>query len=240
MTNFPSWADHILALLVGCIIPMMTTYRNSKSPMPTHMTSSQKKSMYVSGSLSLFFIALVVVLVWVLSRRPLEELGLKRPGEDSSYWWFLLVFVGLYIGDTVFSVVVKENREKTMEEWRKRTSFLPTRRNELPLYLLLCFNAGVFEEIIFRGFLVNYCYYLFPVTGQRELWAVTFPALVFSIAHYYQGTKAVIKIFVLSILFGFIFIRSNSLLVVMALHFLVDAGGGILTMKLMKEEEKVD
>jgi membrane protease YdiL (CAAX protease family) len=69
------------------------------------------------------------------------------------------------------------------------------------------------------------------------LLSVFLPAFVFSIAHFYQGVKAVIKIFVLAVLFGYLFVFSGSLLIVMILHFLVDAVGGLLTIKYMKEEE---
>jgi membrane protease YdiL (CAAX protease family) len=61
------------------------------------------------------------------------------------------------------------------------------------------------------------------------------PAVSFSIAHIYQGTKAVLKILLLAVFFGLIFRLSGSLLVVMLLHFLVDAGGGIFTVAYFKE-----
>jgi membrane protease YdiL (CAAX protease family) len=62
------------------------------------------------------------------------------------------------------------------------------------------------------------------------------PAFFFAIAHFYQGSRAVLKIFILAAVFGYVFIYSGSLLVVMILHFLVDAIGGLLTMKYIKEE----
>jgi membrane protease YdiL (CAAX protease family) len=69
--------------------------------------------------------------------------------------------------------------------------------------------------------------------------SILLPAFVFSVAHFYQGVKAVVKIFILAIIFGYIFIYSGSLLIVMILHLLVDAIGGLLTMKYMKEDEEV-
>ena len=128
--------------------------------------------------------------------------------------------------------------DESIEEWKKRTPFLPTKKSELPEYLLLCFSAGVFEEIVYRGYLVTYCWYLFTGFQYQELLSILLPAFFFSIAHFYQGTKAVIKIFVLAIVFGYVFLYSGSLLVVMILHFAVDAVGGILTMKYLKEENK--
>ena len=68
--------------------------------------------------------------------------------------------------------------------------------------------------------------------------AVVLPAFAFSVAHFYQGAKAVLKIFFLAIFFGYLFIFSGSLLIVMILHFLVDAVGGLLTIKYMKEHDQ--
>jgi membrane protease YdiL (CAAX protease family) len=238
MDNFPVWADHILAFLVGFVIPLLTSYRNAKNPLPAQFDSQQKKRLYLSGSFSLFIIAFIIVLVWVLFNRPLEGLGLTKPGENKSYWWFVLVFIALYIIDTVLAVAVPSGREKTIQRWKTRTPFMPMLPGEFPLYLLLCFSAGIFEEIIFRGFLVTYCYYAFSGIAQQEFWAVLLPAVIFSLAHYYQGSKAVLKIVVLSFLFGYIFIKSGSLLVIMLLHFMVDVAGGLLTLRFMNKETK--
>src|SRR6185503_20352429 len=124
----------------------------------------------------------------------------------------------------------------TVDNWKKRTPFLPTKNNELPEYFLLCFSAGVFEEIVYRGYLVTYCWYLFDGTEYQRMLSIILPAFVFSVAHFYQGAKAVFKIFVLSIIFGYLFIYSGSLLIVMILHFLVDVIGGLISMKYIKEE----
>jgi membrane protease YdiL (CAAX protease family) len=141
----------------------------------------------------------------------------------------------VYSLDTVLTIFSKKSIDTTIDNWKKRTPFLPTKNNELPEYFLLCFSAGVFEEIVYRGYLVNYCWYLFDGYDYQQLLSVFLPAFVFALAHFYQGSKAVIKIFVLAVFFGYLFIFSGSLLMVMILHFLVDAIGGLLTIKYMKE-----
>ena len=148
----------------------------------------------------------------------------------------MIAFTLVYLLDTVTTLSSKKGIDTTIDNWKKRTPFLPTKNKELPEYFLLCFSAGVFEEIVYRGYLVNYCWYLFDGYNYQQLLSVFLPALVFSIAHFYQGGKAVLKIFVLAVFFGYLFIFSGSLLMVMILHFLVDAIGGLLTIKYMKED----
>ncbi len=61
------------------------------------------------------------------------------------------------------------------------------------------------------------------------------PAFLFSLAHYYQGWHSMLKIFLLSLLLGIIFILSESLVIVMVIHFLIDLTGGIIAMKYLRE-----
>lgn len=238
MDNFPLWADHILAIVFGIAIPFYAAYKRPKDLVGRHFESHQKKSIYLANSFSLFVMALVIIVVWLLFKRPLAELGFKPISNIEGWWWLALIFILLYIIDTVVAITSKENLKKNFDANNSKTPFMPTKRHELPLYFLMCFSAGVFEEIIFRGFLVTYFMFLLSDIVSGEMWAVFLPALVFSVAHYYQGSKAVLKILILSVLFGYIFILSDSLLIVMLLHFLVDAVGGLLTMKYMKKEKE--
>ena len=237
MDNFPHWVDHILALLLCAGIPLQGALQHRKGFSGILLSSEQKKRIYISGSFSLFVMGAVVMLVWLFFKRPLPDIGLTQPSNFSSWWWLVIVFALLYLADTVITLSTKNELDKATEEFKKRTPFLPTKKSEIPEYLLLCFSAGVFEEIVYRGYLVNYCWYLFEGYNYQQMLSVFLPAFVFSISHFYQGIKAVIKIFVLAVLFGYLFIFSGSLLIVMIIHFLVDAAGGFLTMKYMKEQE---
>jgi membrane protease YdiL (CAAX protease family) len=183
--------------------------------------------------------AAIIMSVWLLFKRPVAELGLTQPANTRSWLWLVIVFVIIYMMDAVITLSSKKGIDITVDKWKQRTPFLPTKRNELPEYLLLCFSAGVFEEIVYRGYLVTYCWYLFEGMDYQTFLSILLPAFVFSVAHFYQGVKAVVKIFILAIIFGYIFIYSGSLLIVMILHLLVDAIGGLLTMKYMKEDEEV-
>lgn len=234
MNNFPHWIDHIVAFIFCAAIPFYAGWKKRKGFTITYFSSAEKKNIYVSGSFSLFLMAAVVITVWLIFRRAVSELGLTQPVNINQWWWVLLIFIVVYVGDIIITLFNKKGIEEAKDNWKKRTPFLPTRKNELPEYVLLCFSAGVFEEIVYRGYLITYCIYLFEQSAFQNYLAIFFPALVFSIAHFYQGFKAVIKIFVLSVFFGYLFLLSGSLLIVMILHFLVDLAGGLLTMKYLK------
>ena len=235
MDKFPLWLDHILAFIFCIAIPLYGARQRKGFPGIT-FNSFHKKQLYISGSFSLFLLGAAVGIVWLIFQRPLSELGLTQPTNFSGWWWMPIVFILIYLIDAIFTLSTKKGIDETVENWKNRTPFLPTKIKELPEYFLMCFSAGVFEEIAYRGFLVTYCWYLFDGSNYQQLLAIAVPAFAFAVAHFYQGAKAVLKIFFLAMFFGYMFLLSGSLLMVMILHFLIDAIGGLLTIKYMKEE----
>jgi membrane protease YdiL (CAAX protease family) len=235
MNNFPHWIDHLLAFVFSVALPLFSIRQYRFKP-NRPFTSGEKKHIYLFGSLNLFILGLVVMVVWLFFRRPVTELGFMNPVNPGSWWWIVLVLVLLYFLDAFISVSTKEKLKDSIETWKQRTPFVPAQKNELPLYFLLCVSAGVCEELVYRGYLISYCQHLFQASPNSEALSVMLPAVVFSAAHYYQGFKAVMKILVLSVFFGFIFLRSGSLIPVIMLHFLIDAAGGLFTVAFSKKE----
>ena len=90
-------------------------------------------------------------------------------------------------------------------------------------YLLFLFpvawgSAAVGEELLVRGYL------LYRMEILSNTWiAVILQALIFSLAHLYQGWMGVINIFVLALVFGIVFVRSGrSLWPLILAHGLID------------------
>ncbi|MBO6557761.1 MAG: CPBP family intramembrane metalloprotease [Pseudomonadales bacterium] len=94
---------------------------------------------------------------------------------------------------------------------------------DLTYYLLFLFpvawgSAAVGEELLVRGYL------LYRMETLSNTWiAVILQALIFSLAHLYQGWMGVINIFVLALVFGIVFVRSGrSLWPLIVAHGLID------------------
>jgi uncharacterized protein len=237
MHNFPGFADHIYALLFGLIIPFVSGYRSAAAFQDIAFDSSTKKRLYRANSLSIGFSAMLIVGIWLIYQRPLSALGFNLPRSVSNWALALTgLFLVLYIADIISSLYPSSSRTETIEHWENNTPFLPTKPGELPMYFVMCVSAGLFEEIIYRGFFITYAEKLFASYNYPGMWAVTLPAMVFSIAHIYQGHKAVFKILLLSFLFGLIYYLTRSLLIVVILHFLVDWVGGLLNYYFMRKQ----
>ena len=178
------------------------------------------------------------MLVWGLYLRPYSQLGFATPASlgKTVQWWMIGLFVVIYVMDMIHSIYGSTELEQTISRLEEQTPFMPTKIVELPAYIIMCISAGVFEEIVFRGYMITFFKTILTGIPSVAVWAVMTPAIIFSLAHYYQGPKAVFKILVLSLLFGMIFWHSGSLYAVIILHFLVDFVSGLLSIYLAKNK----
>jgi membrane protease YdiL (CAAX protease family) len=239
MNNFPNWADHIVAFIFCILIPLQAIRQNLRNNSAVEYNSRQKQTVYYSTCFSLFIMAAIIVSVWLLFKRPLSAIGFTVSTDGRLWIWTVIVFVLVYAIDTISSVATSKNISASMRDWQKRTPFMPTETKELRAYLLLCLCAGVFEETVYRGYLVTYFEHLCRGSAYQQTLPVILPAFVFSISHFYQGVKSMLKIFILSAFLGFIFIQSGSLVIVMALHFIINVIGGLLTVRYMRKNNEL-
>jgi len=103
---------------------------------------------------------------------------------------------------------------------------LPRTRAEIAAYLLLCATAGFCEEIIFRGYLHRQ----FTAWSGSTYAGLLLQALLFGLAHGYQGARLMTVIAVFGCLFGLLAQWRQSLRPGMIAHFLQDASAVLLTL----------
>lgn len=240
MDNFPSIADHLFIWAFGIIIPFFSGLQSAKLSGAITFDSSARMRLYLANSVMLGIAGSSILILWAASQRSFETLGFKRVDwqHQEVVIIAMILFTLLYLADILItSKSIKQHPSSS--DWIKRYSFLPQYPRELPSYLVLCMSAGLFEEIIYRGFMVAY---FTPHNHNNIPWmAILAPAVLFSLAHYYQGWTAVIKITIFSILFGIIFIYSNSLYPTILMHLLVDVISGIFYMhQLNKLRDRSD
>lgn len=240
MDNFPAFADYLLVLIFGILLPFISGVQSAAAfkEMTTSFDTATKRRFYLGNSLFLFIIAFVIMIVWRLYERPFSALGFTSPSAigKTTPWWMIGLFVALYAMDSIHSFFDKTELAKTKNRLEEQTPFMPTQLKDLPAYFIMCISAGVFEEIVFRGYLISFFRYLFAGIPAAAAWSLITPAVIFSLAHYYQGPKTVFKILVLSLLFGMIFWHSGSLYAVIIIHFVVDLASGFISIYLAKKE----
>ncbi len=103
-------------------------------------------------------------------------------------------------------------------------SLLPQSFAEVLVWIATCITAGICEEMAFRGYLQRQFHAL---TGKMA-WAVLLQALVFGIAHGYQGWRNIVVISVLGVLYGALAAWRKNLRANMVAHAWADVWEGWL------------
>jgi membrane protease YdiL (CAAX protease family) len=107
---------------------------------------------------------------------------------------------------------------------------LPHTPGEVAHFGLVSLSAGVCEEILFRGFVLAYLQALVP--GFAALFV---SALLFGMAHAYQGNRGVLQTGVVGLVLGAFFLMGGSLWVPMLLHAAVDMNSGLTAYAILRE-----
>ena len=97
---------------------------------------------------------------------------------------------------------------------------LPNTAVERAAFALLSLTAGLCEEVLYRGFLIRFlheCGVAMPLVG-----ALAVSALVFGLAHAYQGFKGVVGTTIGGLSLGLMFLLSGSLIPGIVVHALMD------------------
>ena len=88
------------------------------------------------------------------------------------------------------------------------------------LFALLCITAGVCEEWIYRGFLLHL--FVTELPGANGWLIVLAAAVMFGVAHTYQGRSGGVLTGLLGFVFALLYISSGSLLLSIIMHALLD------------------
>ncbi len=144
-----------------------------------------------------------------------------------TFWAGILMvkLFALYLCWHVLSIRNDSEQRRQLAEAMKAHSWLmPATRKEVNCFTFgVSCSAGICEEILFRGFLLGT---LSSVTGM--IGAVVFSSIVFELCHVYQGWVNVIRTSVIGIILSGIYLTTDSLIIVIVLHALVDIYGGVI------------
>jgi membrane protease YdiL (CAAX protease family) len=228
ITEFPSITDHLLVWIFGIILPFLSGLQSDKLNGELQFDASGRKKLYLGNSIMLTTAGSIILGLWYFKGRSWQSMGFQMPDWKNKEV-VVISIVLLSLGYLLDLVITYRYQKEKKEEWFDKSSFLPHEFKELPAYVLLCICAGIFEEIIYRGFMVNY--FLEMDSSKIQWTAIIAPAILFSLAHFYQGWAAVMKISLLAILLNLIFIYSNSLYPSMIIHFAIDLISGVAGMK---------
>jgi uncharacterized protein len=230
--------DHIFFFLLCFVMPGMAVLSDlSSKKMDEEMGGideeeiikmhyPSKKHIYYTNGMFLVIGALLIIALWMFNSRPLADLGFINPKFDNMVILHAIALIFIYLIDTFTNY---QSHKDDLAELKKLDYIMPTSWQDYRHFIFLAVAAGVCEEIIFRGFLMNYVQQSMVHSEFRTIITLVLPALAFSLGHIYQGIQSVVKIFAISLLFGAVYMYSGSLYIVIAIHVAIDLlSGGVL------------
>jgi membrane protease YdiL (CAAX protease family) len=144
-------------------------------------------------------------------------------------FWFvaLLLLFGLRVA---LGTIDLHNMQKSVDDTvRILGPMAPHTYLEAGLFVLLSVSAGLFEEIIFRGYLQRQ----FSAFGRNAIVGIVVSAAIFGLGHGYQGARMMIVIGVFGAFFGILAHFRKSLRPGMMAHAFQDSIAGIALFRLV-------
>ena len=139
----------------------------------------------------------------------------------------LLLLFGIRVA---LGTINLHNMQKSVEDTvRLLGPMAPHTYLEAALFVLLSVCAGLFEEIIFRGYLQRQ----FGALGRNAIVGIVASGVLFGLAHGYQGTRMMIVIAFYGTFFGILAHLRKSLRPGMMAHALQDSIAGIELFRLV-------
>jgi membrane protease YdiL (CAAX protease family) len=150
-------------------------------------------------------------------------------------FWFVSIFV-LFGIRVALGTIDLHNMQKSVDDMVKNLGpMAPHTYLEAGLFVLLSICAGLFEEIIFRGYLQRQ----FGALGRNAIAGIVASGIVFGLAHGYQGRRMMVVIGIYGIFFGILAHLRKSLRPGMMAHAFQDSIAGFGLFKLVTRHQSL-
>jgi hypothetical protein len=169
--------------------------------------------------------SMLVFTQWIVTRRPWSSLRLGF--EATSRFWIGAGIIAA--GCLMYGVQIAVARRRPRwwavlrREARRLSAMVPADDREFKAWVVLSVTAGICEEIVYRGFLIWY------VAHATHVWiAASAAAMIFGVAHAYQGPVAVVKTCVYGLVMGGMYVLMGSIWLLMLVHAATDIVAGMV------------
>lgn len=180
---------------------------------------------YVRRIISSWVLLSIAVVILLHDGTPPSRIGLLLPNP---WWSTLLAFLGVGLLFAVVLIIhlyaMNDEQMATRLARDKRRLALPRTLSERLAWVGVSVNAGIWEEIVFRGFLPWYLVHHLTLFGFAIpfVWAAVFSLILFSLGHLYQGWGGVLGVSLVGISLALLYALTGNLWASMLWHTLFD------------------
>lgn len=225
------WDFWLIFLALGVILPWRGRARMKKL-LATPSVSTMERLVLYASTIAFQWIAVVFVgwRTWA-HKYTAAQLGLTIPDQ-------LKIALASVIGSAVIASLQWLNLRRVgrlpiesrgpLQAIAER--ILPQSSMELLPYLALASTAGLCEEFLYRGFAIS----ALSSAGLPAWSVVLVSAVLFGLAHSYQGRGGMIMTLLLGLVFGAFRLSYHSLIPVIFWHCAIDVVAGVAGMLYLK------
>jgi membrane protease YdiL (CAAX protease family) len=229
LANGQTALDVVLFLLAIAFLPAYSIYSGARMAKDPDRPLVPRYWLTIARGV---VVTIAVLGLWRAAGRPFDTLGLDLPIRPVGFYCLVLVAVlavALMLQIVFFDRIVKPARVARLRAQLPDIKILPRNSGELRVFLLVAVMAGIWEELLYRGFLI---WFLAP---YATVWgAVALSTAAFAIGHIYQGWRGVPRAGLLGLLFAVGYVVTGSLWWLIALHALADIYGGLVAWSVMR------
>jgi uncharacterized protein len=218
------WDFWLILVFLGVVIPWRGRVRLKRLLDKPSVDTKEKITLYASTIV--FQWVAVGIVMWRAFARGLTPAQLALNSLPHTDLLVLSIGGALLLGGAHWWRLrrVGAMNIPSVEAVRKIASrILPATTVEFFPYLALAITAGVCEEVLYRGFAMAALYR----AGLAIWFVVLLTAILFGLAHAYQGWGGMFGTMVLGLIFGLVRFTYDSLAPLMVWHAVVDIVAGI-------------
>lgn len=235
----PTLIDHLLIIGFAILLPihdLLFWYPRLLRANPDHRGRVRTQAYAESMTIEWVLFA-AVLFVWSHQDRPWDGLGFSFSG-GWGFWLGAAIAVAIIVIGTRQRLSLVQDPDDdinqiVLDQLEGLRPLLPHTRTEMNRFSMVAVTAGICEEVLFRGFLLWYLGSLVPLVPSLLLGAI-----LFGMAHAYQGTKGVIQTGLVGLGLVLLYKITGSLWVPMAVHIFVDLNSGLLAYSFLRRERQ--
>jgi membrane protease YdiL (CAAX protease family) len=144
------------------------------------------------------------------------------------------ILCGALVAGIVGGLLLRRKVKKKLKTSSNVLVLLPRSSTERYWFAAVSFGAGTGEELMFRGFGFRFFDHV-GVSGQA---LIVVTAIVFGLAHSYQGWGGMIMTSIIGLVLGIFFVSSGSLWLPIVVHILFDLRIVFISPKVFEKLEK--
>jgi uncharacterized protein len=217
------WEFALILLFLASAVPLLGRHRIRQLMRMPQTTKADRMALYRSTVASQWVAAAFIFWRATAHRIPASRLGLAIPQVRLAVA-AAVVLSALVLTNQLLSLRRLAHEPESILRQLARKVF-PQDHGERAAFFGVVLTVSLCEEFIFRGFTQNV---LETALWGSVLAGIVGSAILFALAHLYQGRRGLIATLVVGLLFASVRSWTGSLLAPIAAHFTADLTAGLL------------